>query len=72
MAQLTLFDRSETLLVDAERGRIAYTLHYTHGVPKTTDAVGERISLAFRVNRSVVVHDSVIGRFTSAEIDYDR
>jgi hypothetical protein len=24
-------------------------LHYTHGVPKTTDAVGERISLAFRV-----------------------
>jgi alkylated DNA repair dioxygenase AlkB len=24
-------------------------LHYTHGVPKTTEAVGERISLAFRV-----------------------
>jgi len=24
-------------------------LHYTHGVPKTTAAVGERISLAFRV-----------------------
>ncbi len=24
-------------------------LHYTHGVPKTTDPVGERISLAFRV-----------------------
>jgi alkylated DNA repair dioxygenase AlkB len=24
-------------------------LHYTHGVPKTTDAVGPRISLAFRV-----------------------
>ena len=27
-------------------------LHYTHGVPKTTDPVGERISLAFRVRRS--------------------
>jgi alkylated DNA repair dioxygenase AlkB len=24
-------------------------IHYTHGVPKTTEAVGERISLAFRV-----------------------
>jgi alkylated DNA repair dioxygenase AlkB len=24
-------------------------LHYTHGVPKTTEPVGERISLAFRV-----------------------
>jgi alkylated DNA repair dioxygenase AlkB len=24
-------------------------LHYTHGVPKTDEAVGERISLAFRV-----------------------
>ncbi len=24
-------------------------LHYTHGVPKTTEAVGERVSLAFRV-----------------------
>jgi len=24
-------------------------LHYTHAVPKTTEAVGERISLAFRV-----------------------
>ena len=29
----------------------ATQLHYTHGVPKTTDAVGERISLAFRVKR---------------------
>lgn len=27
----------------------ATQLHYTHGVPKTSDAVGERISLAFRV-----------------------
>ena len=26
-------------------------LHYTHGVPKTSDSVGERISLAFRVRR---------------------
>ena len=26
-------------------------LHYTHGVPKTIDPVGERISLAFRVKR---------------------
>jgi hypothetical protein len=26
-------------------------LHYTHGVPKTTGPVGERISLAFRVKR---------------------
>jgi hypothetical protein len=24
-------------------------LHYTHGVPKTGDLVGPRISLAFRV-----------------------
>jgi alkylated DNA repair dioxygenase AlkB len=27
----------------------ATQLHYTHGVPKTTEVVGERISLAFRV-----------------------
>jgi alkylated DNA repair dioxygenase AlkB len=27
----------------------ATQLHYTHGVPKTAEAVGERISLAFRV-----------------------
>jgi alkylated DNA repair dioxygenase AlkB len=27
----------------------ATQLHYTHGVPKTADPVGERISLAFRV-----------------------
>ena len=24
-------------------------LHYTHGVPKTSEPVGRRISLAFRV-----------------------
>ena len=28
-------------------------LHYTHGVPKTADRVGERISLAFRVRPAV-------------------
>jgi alkylated DNA repair dioxygenase AlkB len=27
----------------------ATQIHYTHGVPKTSEAVGERISLAFRV-----------------------
>ena len=26
-------------------------IHYTHAIPKTTDPVGERISLAFRVKR---------------------
>jgi alkylated DNA repair dioxygenase AlkB len=40
--------------VDLEPGSLLvmdYTtqLHYTHGVPKTADPVGERISLAFRV-----------------------
>jgi alkylated DNA repair dioxygenase AlkB len=29
----------------------ATQLHYTHGVPKMTERVGERISLAFRVKR---------------------
>ncbi|HKT79076.1 MAG TPA: alpha-ketoglutarate-dependent dioxygenase AlkB [Vicinamibacterales bacterium] len=29
----------------------ATQLHYTHGVPKTNDRVGERISVAFRVKR---------------------
>src|SRR3954447_19494661 len=43
-----------TVHVDLEPGSLlvmdyATQLHYTHGVPKTTDAVGERISLAFRV-----------------------
>ena len=42
--------------VDLEPGSLfvmdyATQLHYTHGVPKTTDAVGGRISLAFRVRR---------------------
>jgi alkylated DNA repair dioxygenase AlkB len=40
--------------VDLEAGSLlvmdyATQLHYTHGVPKTTEPVGERISLAFRV-----------------------
>lgn len=40
--------------VDLEAGSLfvmdyATQLHYTHAVPKTTEAVGERISLAFRV-----------------------
>ena len=29
----------------------ATQIHYTHAIPKTTEAVGERISLAFRVKR---------------------
>ena len=42
--------------IDLEPGSLFvmdYTtqLHYTHGVPKTHEAVGERISLAFRVKR---------------------
>jgi alkylated DNA repair dioxygenase AlkB len=40
--------------IDLEAGSLlmmdyASQLHYTHGVPKTSDPVGERISLAFRV-----------------------
>jgi alkylated DNA repair dioxygenase AlkB len=42
------------LQIDLEPGSqlvmdYATQLHYTHGVPKTTEPVGERISLAFRV-----------------------
>ena len=42
--------------VDLEPGSLlvmdyATQIHYTHGVPKTTEPVGERISLAFRVKR---------------------
>ncbi|MNC90460.1 hypothetical protein D3C83_65610 [compost metagenome] len=45
-----------TLHVDLEPGSLFvmdYTtqLHYTHAIPKTDAAVGERISLAFRVRR---------------------
>jgi alkylated DNA repair dioxygenase AlkB len=40
--------------IDLEAGSLlsmsyATQLHYTHEIPKTTDPVGERISLAFRV-----------------------
>jgi alkylated DNA repair dioxygenase AlkB len=38
-------------------------LHYTHGIPKTTDAVGERISLAFRVKPSNEDDDGGGGSF---------
>jgi alkylated DNA repair dioxygenase AlkB len=43
-----------TIHVDLEAGSLlvmdyATQLHYTHAIPKTTEAVGERISLAFRV-----------------------
>jgi len=43
--------------VDLEPGSLlvmdyATQLHYTHGVPKMTEPVGERISLAFRVKRA--------------------
>src|SRR5688500_9795225 len=43
--------------VDLEPGSLlvmdyATQLHYTHGVPKTAEPVGERISLAFRVKRA--------------------
>ena len=42
--------------IDLEAGSLlvmdyATQLHYTHGVPKTSEIVGERISLAFRVKR---------------------
>jgi alkylated DNA repair dioxygenase AlkB len=42
--------------VDLEPGSLfvmdyATQIHYTHGVPKTSEPVGERISLAFRVKR---------------------
>jgi alkylated DNA repair dioxygenase AlkB len=43
--------------VDLEPGSLltmdyATQLHYTHAVPKTTEPVGERISLAFRMKRA--------------------
>ena len=42
--------------IDLESGSLlvmdyATKLHYTHGVPKATDPIGERISLAFRLKR---------------------
>lgn len=46
-----------TLRIDLEPGSLltmdyATQLHYTHGVPKVAEPVGERISLAFRVKQS--------------------
>ncbi|HWW84757.1 MAG TPA: alpha-ketoglutarate-dependent dioxygenase AlkB [Vicinamibacterales bacterium] len=46
----------QTIHVDLEPGSLllmdyASQIHYTHGVPKTDEPVGERISLAFRVRR---------------------
>ena len=43
-----------SLHVDLETGSLlvmdyATQIHYSHGVPKTSAAIGERISLAFRV-----------------------
>lgn len=43
--------------VDLEAGSLlvmdyATQIHYTHGVPKTAEPVGERISLAFRMKRA--------------------
>ena len=62
VSQLKLFDSCQGILADDERGRItdipclvdaetarATQIHYTHAVPKTSTAIGERISLAFRV-----------------------
>ncbi len=49
--------RRRILDVDLENGSLlvmsyATQQHYTHAIPKTTEAVGERISLAFRVRRT--------------------
>jgi alkylated DNA repair dioxygenase AlkB len=49
-------DTRRAVHVDLEAGSLfvmdyATQLHYTHGVPKTSARVGERISLAFRVKR---------------------
>ena len=45
-----------TMHVDLEPGSLLVMdyvtqLHYTHAVPKTSESIGERISLAFRVKR---------------------
>jgi alkylated DNA repair dioxygenase AlkB len=49
--------------VDLEPGSLlvmdyATQLHYTHGVAKTTERVGERISLAFRMKRPRAERDN--------------
>ena len=53
--------------VDLEAGSLlvmdyATQLHYTHSVPKTTDPVGERISVAFRVKRARTAPGAEVGR----------
>src|SRR5439155_17860520 len=55
-----------TIHVDLETGSLlvmdyATQLHYTHGVPKTTELVGKRISLAFRVKRGRAAPDAGSG-----------
>jgi hypothetical protein len=35
----------------------ATQLHYTHGVPKTHESIGERISMAFRVKSDRATSD---------------
>jgi alkylated DNA repair dioxygenase AlkB len=50
-------DRSQTLKVDLGGGDLyvmggAAQQHWVHGVPKTTRAVGPRMSLTFRIVRS--------------------
>jgi alkylated DNA repair dioxygenase AlkB len=54
--------------VDLEAGSLfvmdyATQLHYTHGVPKTDAAVGERISLAFRVKHPRVARTARRSRY---------
>ena len=52
--------------IDLEPGSLfvmdyATQLHYTHGVPKTDQAVGERISLAFRMRKAVTSDEGTSG-----------
>jgi alkylated DNA repair dioxygenase AlkB len=54
------------LHVDLEPGSLlvmsyATQLHYTHGIPKTRDHVGPRISLAFRVKRAADDRTAIYG-----------
>ena len=48
LSQLKLFDSCQSILADDDRGRIIDIPSFD-GVPKTSEAVGERISLACRV-----------------------
>ena len=57
------------LHIDLEPGSLlmmsyATQLHYTHGIPKTSDPVGPRISLAFRVKPArTAAGEDVAGRY---------